>query len=889
LNEGLRQSCLLTLVCAPAGYGKTTLVSKWLQDICDAQTAESNPPQEQSSRIRSAWLTVDQGDDDLGRFLAYLVAALQQIQPEVGVGLLANFPATRPPSPPTLATWLINDLVTILSRFVLVVDDYHTITAQPVHDFLAFLIDHQPSQMCLVIVSRADPPLPVARLRARGQLVELRQDELCFTLAESAKFINDVIGLNLNPGQLARLEKRTEGWVAGLQLAALSMRNVQDLPSFIESFSGDYEHIADYLTDEVLAQQPEPLKIFLLQTSILDRLTASLCEAVTGQVHAQETLEKLKEANLFIIPLDHQQMWFRYHALFADLLRKRLHQTQGEMVSELHRRASQWYQDHAILAPAVEHALIGRDDAHAAHLIAQAGESILKRNEAMTLLRWLEALSTDQHRANPILFVFHGLALLLCGRPPDTAKTRLDESATSGILDGLRGEIATFEGLLAIMKSNPAQAIHFSEQALQQLAPERAFFRSLAVETLGMAHTLLGDTTAAAKAFEQVVEIAEQTGNWMMAINALSNLAGLHILHGQLHAAADAYQQVLDLATEQMGKRSPITGKALLGLGMLSREWNDLERAQTYYVEATEMLAQSVEIGLPLAYLSLAMVKGNQGDWEAAQELLEKARHSAQASTATSLDDRLVEETQARFWIAQNRLDPAMKWAQSSGFLEQPFGESLAPGDARAAASLLMNQVTYLTLARLHLAMRQPGKALKILNPMLDLFQIKGYMRRVIEVLALKSMALKQQGNIEPAVQVLDQALGLAMPEGYQRTFLDEGEPMAQLLYQVAVRGDHPVYAGKLLAAFASESEYLLAIDRKTSPVESLVEPLSERELDVLALIAKGLSNREIAGGLNISLSTVKSHTAHIYDKLNANNRTQAVARARSLGLIPIL
>jgi LuxR family transcriptional regulator, maltose regulon positive regulatory protein len=877
LDEGLRPDCRLTLICAPAGYGKTILLDDWLHRLL----------QDPSSPVQSAWLTLDPGDGDLARFLAYLVAALRQIQPGVGEGMLAALQTPRPPGGQELATWLINDLAEISGRFVLVLDDYHAISAQPVHDFVAFLVDHQPPHMCLVLVTRHDPPLPLARLRARGQLVELRQSDLCFTLEETAAFIHDVMGLQLTPAQLNALENQTEGWAAGLQLAALSMRNVRDLPSFIETFSGGLEFIADYLTDEVLAQQPEPVLAFLLQTSLLERLAAPLCEAVTGQSQAQDTLKKLKDANLFLVPLDHRQEWYRYHTLFADLLRKRLRQTWPEHVDELNRRASRWYQDNALVAPAIEHALAGKDYERAAALIEQIGEAVIKRSEATTLLRWVNDLPLDQQRAHPILLVYHGLAWMLSGKPPDAARASLAELVAAGDLESIQGELATFQGLLAILQGDAVQTIQLSEQALRQLSPEPSFFRSLAADSLGMAYALIGNTTAATQAFEQVVEISGQTGNVMVTLLALSNLAGLLVLQGRLHAAAEAYQRVLDLAAERLGKRSPATGKALFGLGSLAREWNDLDGALQYFHQASEMFAQSVEIGLPLAYLSIATVKSSQGDWEAALAYLEKAHQYAQASTVTQLDDRLVADTQARFWVAQDKPDLALELVRKSGILPESIGDSLDSKNRHVAARVLVNQGMYLTLARIHLAKRQPGRALEILDPLLDIFTSKGHMRRVIEALALKALAVQQQGSHHTAVQVLDQALALAEPEGYQRTFLDEGEPMAQLLYQVAACGEHPEYAGILMAAFAQEEQGRQVAETGPASTEPLIEPLSRRELEVLRLIAEGLSNGEIAGRLVISLSTVKGHVAHIFSKLNVNSRTQALARARSLGLVP--
>jgi LuxR family maltose regulon positive regulatory protein len=620
-----------------------------------------------------------------------------------------------------------------------------------------------------------------------------------------------------------------------------------------------------------------------LQTSILDSLSAPLCEAVTGHTPAQLLIEQLKEANLFLIPLDHRQEWYRYHALFADLLRKRLYQTRGGEVSGLHSRASHWYQENGMLAQAVEHALAAQDFRWAAELIVQEGEALLKRNETTTLLRWLEALPLQQKQDHPILFADHALALMLSGKPPGPVKAHLEEIATAGTREDIQGEIAAVRALYVMMEGNPTEAIRLSQQALEQLPHEQLYFRSLAADGLGMAYTLRGDTAAATKAFEQVVDLTSQSGDMIMTINALSNLAGMRYMMGQLRGAAASYQQVLDLAAARLGERSSATGKALLGLGELAREWNDLEGALKYYHDAASVLEKSVEIGLAIVLLSIARVKATQGDWDSAQEYLERARLHAQGSTTTP-SMIASGSLQVRFWIARGELELAGHWAQAHGLLEQPIGSAITQMDGNAALSEFVLS-DHLTLARLLLAQGQPEWALEALNPLLDVFERKAHMRRMIEVLVLKALACKQQGEIEAALLSLDRAVALARPEGYQRTFLDEGEPMAQLLYQAIARGDSSSYTKNLLAALSDElSRPLAGIEQVLA--ESLVEPLSERELEVLNLIADGLSNREISARLYISPSTVKGHTANIYGKLNVSSRTQAVARAHSLGIL---
>jgi LuxR family maltose regulon positive regulatory protein len=885
LNAGLRQGKRLILVCAPAGYGKTTLVGEWVNQNTPNSLANPSDLKAVETSIRVAWLTCDQEDDDLARFLSYLIAALRQVNPPMGEGLLATFHASKPPTPQTLATLLINDLAEIPDHLVLVLDDFHTITSQPIHEFLTFLIEHQPPRMCLVLITRADPALPLARLRGRGQLDEIRQNELSFTPEESAEFLNRTMGVALSQEQLSTLERRTEGWAAGLQLAALSMRAAQDVPAFIEAFSGGHEYIADYLTDEVLAQQSGSINSFLLQTSILERLSAPLCAAVTGDTNAQDILETLRENNLFLVPLDHQKTWYRYHTLFTDLLQNRLHQSQGNQVDELHLRASRWYQENGFLMPAIEHALSGHDVEQAAALLEQSVESIFISGQLITLLRWLESLPVETKNRRSILWIFHGLTLIWCGKSSAPVKPFLPGLDSIFNADGLIGEAHTLRALYATTEGYALEAAQLAQNVLQELSPERTLFRCLAADTLGMAKILQCETAAAIRAFEQLAETASRAGYGMFEIMALSHLAGLRVQQGQLHAAATGYQRALELATHKMGKCSPVTGNVLLGLGELAREWNDLNGALGYFLESVEMFAQFSDIGIPIAYLSIARVKAAQGDWKSGQEYLEKARQYAQASKATRLNDRLVDGLQARFWITRGELWLAEQWAQENGLIEHPITEIIETSGQNVAGSEFI-QNDYLTLARLYLAQNKADAALQVIDPLLNVANSMGHMRRVIHILVLKALALQHKKEVGLAVDVLGQTLALAEPEEYLQVFLDEGEPMARLLYQTIARGVSPVYAKKMLTAFSQKSSYVVVPGEKKAPVENLLEPISEREHEVLALIAAGLSNREISMRLHITLSTVKGHTANIYGKLGVNSRTQAISEAARLGIL---
>ncbi len=877
LDEGLHRGHLLTLVCAPTGYGKTTLVSEWVH-----QYVEESKGASLSGRF--VWLTLDQGDNDLARFIAYLVAALGQLGESLGQGTLATLQATRAPSAHVLATLLINDLAALADPYVVILDDYQAITAQAIHDFMGYLIDHQPECMHLVVISRADPSLPLARLRARGQLAEVRQLDLALTTAETAEYLEQHMNLDVTREHVEVLERRTEGWVAGLQLAALSMRHAEDVPTFIQSFYGGHEYIADYLTGEVLEQQSEEIRDFLLQTCILEQLSGPLCEAVTGQARAGQILEGLKDANLFLVPLDYHGEWYRYHGLFVDLLRKRLHETQKDVVLDLHRKAGRWYAENRMLNQAVEHSLSGQDYAVSASLIQRNAERILIHGEAATFLRWLEAFPSEQMYTHPALIVYKGMALMLLGKIPERELSLLQEIAASS--ESFRCEADTLRALYAVMKGNAVEAIRLSESALGQLPPERSLLRILAADSLAMAHALRGDSTSAMQAFEQVVAVAQQAGNLIMTLIGLANLAGLRYQRGQLHEARDAYQQVLDISKERLGVRSQPMGRALLGMGELAREWNDLEGAHAYLSEAAESFKQFVDIGLPIAYVSIARVYIAQGEWGKAQAILEQARQHAKASEATAMDDSLTELMQVRVWIATGELDRVERWAGKHGLLERPLGDLVAMAE-RSATAFEVLQGEYLTLVRLFLAQKKTSQALEILGVLLSYNQKRSQMRRVIEVLMLQGIALQQRGDDESAMQAFGRALELAEPEGYVRTFLDEGQPVAQLLYRAVATGVSPGYAQRLLAGFSEADFQPPATPEERHAARRLVEPLSERELEVLALIAEGLSNREIGARLHISLSTVKGHSTNIYGKLGVKSRTQAVAMAQNLGLLP--
>ena len=874
LNEGLHRK--LILISAPAGFGKTTLVSEWVEGI---------------ERL-AAWLSLDEGENDPARFLTYLVAALQTIAPNIGEGVLGVLQSPQPPPTETILTALINDLTTLSDHFVLVLDDYHVLDAKPIDHALTYLVEHLPPHMHLVIATREDPDLPLARLRARGHLTELRANDLRFTPSEAAAFLDQVMGLSLSAEDIAALEDRTEGWIAGLQLAALSLQGHQDIPGFIRAFSGDNRYIVDYLVEEVLQRQPEAVRRFLLQTAMLDRLHGPLCDAVTGQEGGNARLEALERGNFFVVPLDDQRHWYRYHHLFADVLSAHLLAEQPDQVATLHRRASAWYEQNDLPSDAIRHALAAFDFARAADLVEMAVPAMLRSRQEATLLGWLRALPDELVHVRPVLSVGYAGALVAGGELEGVearlrdAERWLDTTADMGASSALapsaemvvvdEAEFRRLPGSIAVYRAAQAQALgdvantmKYARRALDLVPEDDHLGRGSAAALLGLASWANGDLEAAHRTYADGMALVQRAGNLSDALGCAIALADIRIVQGRLREAMRTYERGLQLATEQGTPVLRGTADMHVGMSELLRERDDLHAAMQHLLRSKELGERT---GLPQNRyrwrVAMARIREAQGDLDGALDLLCEADRLYVSDFFPNV--RPVAAIVSRVWVAQGRVGEALGWAREQGL---SIEDDLS----------YLREFEHITLARVLLARSKSDRAdrsmleaMGLLERLLHAAEKGERTGSVIEILVLQALAHQLQGDMPAALVPLQQALTLAEPEGYVRVFVDEGPPMAVLLEKAAKHGIAPNSVRQLLTAFGSAED-------RTPVTQVLIEPLSERELEVLRLLGTGLNGPEIARELVVSLNTMRTHTKNIYSKLGVTNRRAAVRRAEEL------
>ena len=889
LNEALLPGKKLLLLSAPPGYGKTTLLGAWFAAGIPA---------------RVAWLSLDPADNDPIRFALYLLHALGRACPGLGEHLSYALQSPQPPPLEAVLEALINEIVERDEPLLLALDDFHLIKAQPVQEAARFLLEHLPPKMRLAVLTRTDPPLPLARLRARGQLVELRADDLRFTPTETAEFLNQVMGLGLPAGDVALLESRTEGWIAGLQLAALSLRSRPDAAAFIRAFSGSHVFILDYLTEEVLDRQPPAVRDFLLRTCVLDRLTGALCDCLLGDSCAapeagsptpsQAMLETLARENLFIIPLDADAAggmgagWFRYHHLFADLLRAQLQRSAPNLAPELHRRASRWFADHSLTGEAIQHALAAGEVDRAAALAEARGLEMLMQGEIVTLQSWLLALPEKAVHARPRLSVYQAWIALLTGRldqiepflqPAERALNA--DSPAAPDADFVAGQIAAIRAYSASLFGQAAPAIAYAQEALARLPAGEGQIRSVVFYVLGGAYILSGQPEQAVEALTQAGRVGRASGNLHMAVPATCALAGMQMVMGQLRRAAETLAEALEMTRLPDGSLTPLAARVYSSQADLDYEHNDLPASLRAAEEGTRLARQwgNMEV-LSKNYVAQARALLAMERLEECEAALEQAERINSQHMASPGQSNFAAAWRARAWLAR----PATGLAQAARWLDQR-------GLSAEGQPNFVDEHEYLAAARVLRALGRLEEAARLAERVAQSAQEGRRAGRSVEALALLGALLAEQGQAGPARDHLLDALRLAAPEGHTRSLIDAGPALQPLLADLRGHPNIPTLRGtidRLLAAFSPATGVAPATPVEPTPAapEALVDPLSARELEVLRLVAAGYSNAAIAEKLVIALSTVKRHLNHILDKLQATSRTQAVAHARDLGLL---
>ena len=899
LDEGQR----LTLVSAPAGFGKTTLLSAWLTHLDRPGT-----------HTRTAWLSLDEGDNELIRLLTHLVAALQSVGLDVDPAVLE---AARTASTAAALTALVNDVTRACERaaetqWVLVLDDYHTIEAAAVHEAVTFLLAHLPARLHLVVATRSDPPFPLARLRSRGQLTEIRAAELRFTRTESLDFLNRVMGLDLTTADVQALEERTEGWVAGLQLAALSLRDLPErgeVIGFIEAFTGSNRFVIDYLADEVLARQPALVRDFLLRTAILDRLTGPLCDAVTGGADGTRMLENLERDNLFLVPLDTQRSWYRYHHLFADVLRARLLAEHADQVPDLHRRASAWSSSHDLVADAVHHGLAAQDFDRAAYLIEEALPEMRRTRQDGVLLTWMRSLPESVVRRSPVLSIVSGWSMLMSG-DLDALESRLDDAeaalaagahdealaaawADTADLRTVPATVSVYRASLAQARGDVAGTVRHARRALDLAGPQDHFVRGAGAGYLGLAAWAAGDIEEALSTFAEAVRSLHAAGNLIDELDATVVLADMWVASGSPSRARRLYERALESAVAGGEPYPRATADLHVGLAELDRELDDLTSAETHLATARELRKRaSITENRHRWFVAMSQVRAAFGDFDTAAELLDQAealyRHGFYP------DIRPIAAVRARVYIAQGDLAAADEWAHH---------HNVTTTDELS----YLREYDHLTLVRLLLARHRrsngpgdPGAG--DLSPLDDALALLDRLHAdaeparaasQTEIDLLRALTDHALGRRQQALADLDRALTRAPePESYTRLFLDEGTPMLALLQDAASQdgGEHGElhrHARRLLAAAGLPQGVASAASGIVPGAQdALADPLSDRELDVLRLLDSELTGPEIARRLYVSLNTLRTHTKHIFTKLDVNTRAAAVRRGHQLGLL---
>lgn len=868
LNDGLNRK--LTLISAPAGYGKTTLLSEWIS----------------KSEIPVAWLSLDKGDNDPKHFIHYLIAALKTIDVNIGKDTLSVLQSTQQPAIEPVMLHLIKEISSTPGKLALVLDDYHSIDTEEIHKNVELLLDYLPAHIHLMIATRVDPPLPLARLRISNQMTELRTSDLSFTLDETTLFYNKM-KLELSSRDISILESRTEGWIAGLQLAALSMKEIEDIPSFIKTFMGDDRHVVDYLVEEVLNRQSEQIQNFLLQTSILNRLSASLCDFVTGEVNSQKILDRLEKSNLFIVPLDNKRQWYRYHHLFTELLQQRFHQTHRNLVVEFHGRASKWYEENSLKDEAVNHALLAREFERAAHLIGESVKKAWDFDGDTRMLKWYKMLPDELIKKDPELcfykawmhfdasqfqateenlqMVEHLIDLVTNNVDKRTINTKELQTFEK---DTLLGKVAVIRTFMASYEGRITDVFKYSTMVRKYLPDGNSSWRAAVIVDLGDAHDLKGETIAASQNYLEAAAIGEGTGNYFIYLAASLKIVNSKRLQGDALGAIKTCEQLLQAAQAKGLAQSPMLGWLYTTWGALLGDLNNQEEALQYIQKGLELSHQAFNTAMMgLSYTCLARVLLSRGEVAKAEDAIQKIERIVEKAIIPSFVDELLKTLKVHLWLKRKKLKRARQWMH-----DQELNDKVKYTLPQESEQILFSRIFF--------ALGEEAKSLALLQKLIKTAEKDGRVIRLVEMLLIQAKIQKTAGEVSEAISSISKAISLAEPGGLITVFIDEGPLIAELLEKILDENtDIPrAYVKKLLSAFR--------LNKLIKTDDDLVELLSERELEILKLIAAGLSNKKITEGLFISLSTVKSHLRNIYSKLNVNSRTQATVKAKELDLL---
>jgi LuxR family transcriptional regulator, maltose regulon positive regulatory protein len=890
LNEGIAEGCRLMLISAPAGYGKSTLLSEWVAQL----------------DIPVAWLSLEKGENTPARFWNYFFTALSTIPQlrQVGIGesILLTLQSPRPPPLEELLAYLVNQLSQLDTCAVLVLDDLHIITESQIHRDLVFLIDHLPlsaAGLRLVIASRMDPPWPLARWRMRAELIELRSPDLRFSLKETIQFLHRVFQLSLSAQNVLDLQERTEGWIAGLQMAAVSIQGrlksqgLAGASRFIESFAGSNRFILDYLMEEVVGQQSEQIQDFLYNTSILEQLTAPLCDLLAGRQGSQAMLDQIEQANLFLIPLDDEKHWYRYHHLFRDLLQRSLLTAQPELALILHHKASQWFKDAGFPEEAIAHAFDSGNMDYVASLIEQNAMQMIAQGKLHLLATWMERLPAEMVRTCPWLCIYWAWIRYYLG-PRDRAEEYLRiaediiQSVSKSSPDGrqskrcldqtevekeyILGNIAAIRALCATSTENISIIMELAQKALE-LLPEMAVMRVVPYIIMGFAHHGMGNPVAAEQAYRNALAMAQMSDLRSLSVTATCYIGLQQVKQGKLHEAYDTNCDAMGLARGVGGELLDIAGFPMSQIGDILREWNELEKASEYITKSVEFCERWGHMDfLAKSYVILARLQFAQGDTHAANITIQKAEQVIRREKVDPYIVCWLDEIRLQLWLSEGNLAEAVHWVQMSGL--SPDGELN-----------YLHDLHHINLARVLVAEGEmkpsPDNLLgaqDLLNRLLNAARQAGWIHDEIKILILEAFVNQAKHDNEEALKIFSRALTLAEPRGYFRLFIDEGKPMSSLLHRAVSKGITVGYASKLLAAMQAGERVVF------EPGHSgLVEPLSERELQVLRLLDSALTNEEIGRQLYVSVNTIRTHIRNIYAKLGVNRRGDAVLRAKEL------